>query len=55
MLTLSEINEKLVDNFDPDDIIILLGITTEELLEKFDYRVEAMYDELNEELSDEPD
>jgi hypothetical protein len=55
MLTLEEIIEKLLTTQDPDAIIMLLNLSTEDLLDKFDYRVEELYEKLNEELCDEFD
>jgi hypothetical protein len=53
MLTLNEIIEKLLTQYDADDILNILDISTEELLDKFDYKVADKYEELNEEFEDE--
>ena len=52
MLTLSEICEKIISQYDPDDVLEMLEITTEELLDAFEYRVRDLYDKLNEEFED---
>jgi|TARA_R100001530_G_scaffold4769_2_gene6257 hypothetical protein len=40
MLTLDELLEKIADTYDPDLIVDVLEITSEELLACFDYKVE---------------
>ena len=50
MLTLDELMARILTMYDPDDILVLLDITTEELLDKFDYKVAERYEELNDEL-----
>jgi hypothetical protein len=50
MLTLEELLSRLLTEMDPDDILTLLGITTEDLLDKFDYLIEERYEELNDEF-----
>lgn len=46
MLCLEEIIEKLLAQYDPDDIIILLDITAEELLEQFEHKIESRRDKV---------
>lgn len=55
MLTLDELVGKLLQNYDMLDILEVLQITSEEILDHFDYKIEALglYDKLNEELGDE--
>ena len=36
MFTLEELKEKILKLYDPDDLIEALGITAEELLDRFD-------------------
>jgi hypothetical protein len=50
MLTLKELMDRMLQTMDPDDIIILLGITSEQLLDKFDYMIEERYEELHDEF-----
>ncbi len=52
MLTLNEIIERLLTQKDPNDILEILQISTEELLDRFDFKVAEHYDRLNEELED---
>lgn len=33
------LKDKIIGNYDPDDLLELLGITTEELLDKFEDRL----------------
>jgi hypothetical protein len=51
MLTLDELMDRLLTQYDADDIINILHISTEELLEKFDYKVAERYEELNDEFA----
>ena len=53
MLTIDEICDKILSRYDPDEVVELLNITTEDLLDAFEFRVVEMYDELNEEFEDE--
>lgn len=53
MLTLDEICDRMSTRYDPDEVVELLEITTEQLLDHFGWLLEAKMDELNEELSDE--
>jgi hypothetical protein len=50
MLTLEELMDRLLTEYDPDDILDLLQISTEDLLDKFSHRVEERYEELNDEF-----
>ena len=42
MLTLDELLEKISDHYDPDLIVDILEITSEELMMYFDYKVAEM-------------
>ena len=53
MLTIEELMEKMLTEYESEDIIYTLKIEAEELLERFSDRVEEMQDELREELDDE--
>ena len=53
MLTIEELMEKMLTEYDSEDIIFTLKIEAYELLERFSDRVEEMQDELREELDDE--
>jgi hypothetical protein len=50
MLTLDELMERMLTQYDADDIINILHISTEDLLDKFDYKVAEHYEELQNEL-----
>jgi hypothetical protein len=50
MLTLDELMERLLTEYDPDDILTLLQISTEDLLDKFDYKIEEKFEELQDEF-----
>ena len=52
MLTLDEIHEKILLQYDPEDVLELLEISTEDLLDTFHFRLVEHYDKLNEELSE---
>jgi len=55
-LTLDELRDKLLDQYDPDDLIELLQISAEELLDRFEdkliNRFETLQDEFLEEVED---
>ena len=53
MMTIEELMEKMLTEYEAEDIIFTLKIEAEELLERFSDRVEEMQDELREELDDE--
>jgi broad specificity phosphatase PhoE len=53
MLTIEELMEKMLTEYESEDIIFTLKIEAEELLERFSDRVEEMQDELREEFDDE--
>lgn len=35
MITLKEIKEKLVDRYEPEELVLLLGLTVEDIIEEF--------------------
>ena len=49
-LTLDEIKEKLLDVYDPDDLIEALEITSEEILDRFEDKLIKRFDKFHEEL-----
>jgi hypothetical protein len=53
MLTFDEICDKITTRYDADQLVDLLDLTTEDILNAFEFRVAEMYDKLNEEFSDE--
>jgi hypothetical protein len=53
MLTLDELLAKLAETLDPDEILELLDISSEDLLEAFSERVGDKYDRIVEEYYDE--
>ena len=52
-LTLNELMERLLKRYDADDLLEALGVTAEDLLERFDDRVIRHYDKLTKEFDDE--
>lgn len=52
-MTLDELREKLLDNYDPDDIISALDISSEELLDRFEDKLIDKLDKLEGEFEDE--
>lgn len=55
-LTLDELRDKLLGQYDPDDLIEMLQISAEELLDRFEdkliNRFETLQDEFLEEVED---
>lgn len=51
-MTTDEIIEKLLDQYDVDDILILLDIQGEELLWHFDFKIDEHYDKVIEAIDD---
>ena len=45
-MDLNEIKELLKEKYDPDDIAFILNLSTADLVETFDYKIEAMFDKL---------
>ena len=52
-LLLHELRARLAQEFDPDTILELLNITSEELVEAFSDRIEEQYDKLITEVDEE--
>ena len=52
MLTLEEIKEKILQFYDPDDLIESLHITAEEILDRFDDKLVKRLDEFLEEFEE---
>jgi hypothetical protein len=52
MLTLDEIGEKMQARWDPDFVVEILELTTEDLVNAFSHRIADMYERLNEEFED---
>jgi len=50
MLTLSELKEKIVKQVDEVDLIDLLGLTTHDLVNAFEDKIEDKYDTILAEL-----
>jgi hypothetical protein len=50
MLTLSELKERIIEQVSEEDIIDLLGLTTEEIVEAFQFKIEDKYEILLAEL-----
>lgn len=53
MLTIDEICDKLISRYDPDFVVELLDISTQDLVDMFAHKIEERYDQLNEEFEDE--
>ena len=54
-LTLEEIKERLLKTYDPDDLLEALEITSEELLDRFEDKLNNRLDIFEEELEEEND
>jgi len=50
MLTLSELKQKIIEQVSEEDLIDLLGLTTEELVDAFQFKIEDKYEALLSEL-----
>lgn len=48
MLTFEEVKEKLAEQYDPESICDLLGITSQELVEAFEDKIEAHFHKVKE-------
>jgi len=51
-LTQAEIVEKLLQRYDPEDLLELLDISSEELLDRFEDKVINRFEQLEEEVDD---
>ena len=54
-MTLEEIKQRIVENYDPDLLVEILEITSEEILEAFDDKLEEKLYKFEGELEDEGD
>jgi hypothetical protein len=52
-LTLDEIKERLLQTYDPDDLLESLQISSEEILDRFEDKLLRKLDEFQEELEEE--
>jgi len=52
VLTLNELKERLAQEYDEVTLIDILGVTSEEIVEAFEDRILAKYNELEREVSD---
>jgi hypothetical protein len=52
-LTLDEIKERLLQYYDPDDLLEALQISSEEILDRFEDKLLKRLDEFHEELEEE--
>lgn len=52
MLTINEICDRISMRYDPDEVVEMLEISTDDLLDRFDHKVIELYSKLNEELQD---
>lgn len=52
-LTLDEIKERLLQYYDPDDLLEALQISSEEILDRFEDKLLRKLDEFHEELEEE--
>ena len=51
-LTMDEIREKILDRYDPDDLIDFLELTSEEILDRFEDKLINRLEMFEEELQD---
>ena len=51
-LTMDEIKERVVQRYDPDDLIESLDISSEEILDRFEDKLIARLEQFEEELQD---
>ena len=52
-LTLDEIKERILQYYDPDDLLEALQISSEEILDRFEDKLMKRLDEFHEELEEE--
>jgi hypothetical protein len=50
MITIEELKEKIIEQIDEVDIIDLLGLTTEDIVNAFEYKIEELEDKIIREL-----
>ena len=51
-LTMDEIREKILDRYDPDDLVDYLELTSEEILDRFEDKLINRLEQFEEELQD---
>lgn len=51
-LTLNEIKERLLNRFDPEDLLELLDLSSEELLDRFEDKIINRFEMLEEEVDE---
>lgn len=51
-MTLTELKQRMADKLNPDEILEILEVDSEELLEYFEDKVEARFEELAREYGD---
>lgn len=54
-ITLADLKQRILDRVDPDRLVELLNLNTEQLVAAFEDEIEEKYDELVSELYDESD
>ena len=52
-LTLEELKEKLMENYDPDDLLEFLELSSEEILDRFEDKVIERFEQLEQEFIEE--
>lgn len=52
-ITVRELQERLAERYDPDEIVDVLEISSDELVESFPDKIEDKYEQLVQELFDE--
>ncbi len=52
-LTLEELKEKLMENYDPDDLLEFLELSSEEILDRFEDKVIKRFEQLEQEFLEE--
>ena len=52
-LTLEELKEKLMENYDPDDLLEFLELSSEEILDRFEDKVIKRFEQFEQEFIEE--
>lgn len=52
MLTFQELKERMGDRLDPDELVEILGVTSTELIEAFEYKIEEQLDKFMNDYGD---
>jgi hypothetical protein len=55
MITLRELQDKLLETYDPDVLVEKLALTSEDIVEQFVDKIEERYESLVEEFQEEDD